>query len=240
MSKVSEKSNQDFFSPNSLGDETPKKSSSDGLEIEFIKMKKVIDKLEKDIFEMKNENKSQNLNEKVKIKEGKWPKVKEEFVDWSLNTNFDGYSKMFKAKIYLIKFMWLFLFLAFTSATAWLISYNIIGYLDYEVTSLIEVKTERPTLFPSLTMCNSNPFPSSHAHSLMDAVTSYHYNGLTIDKITFSQAFSYSPNITELAKMLVNSPLFNQETRLSLEAIPIIPSYCYFNNEDKFISKNEA
>jgi hypothetical protein len=194
---------------------------------EFESIKKLLENQDREIQELKN-----ILGRNIKNEEGKWPKVKEEFVDWSLNTNFDGYSKIFKAKIYWIKFVWLFLFLAFTSATAWLISYNIIGYLDYEVTSLIEVKTERPALFPSLTICNSNPFPSSKAKSLMDAVTSYHYNGITIDKITFSQAFSYSPNITELAKMLVNSPLFNQETRLSLEAISIIPSYCYFNNED--------
>jgi hypothetical protein len=223
MSKISENSNQHFFT-RSLLEENLKTSSSNGFELEFEKMNKEIENLKKEIVEMKNE-KSKNYD-------GKWPKIKEEFVEWSLNTNFDGYSKIFKAKIFSIKFVWLFLFLAFTSATAWLISYNIIGYLDYEVTSLIEVKTERPTLFPSLTMCNSNPFPSIEAQSLMDTITFKNFNGITIDNITFSQAFSYTPIITELTKMYVYSPLFNQETRLSLEAIPIVPSYCYFNNED--------
>jgi hypothetical protein len=190
------------------------------------------EKLEREILELKNLFSSQKLNEKVTINVGKWSKVKEEFVEWSLNTNFDGYSKIFQAKIYWIKFVWLFLFLAFTSATSWLISYNIISYLDYEVTSLIEVKTERPTFFPSVTICNSNPFPSIKAQSLMNNITFKNFNGLRIDNMKFSQAFSYSPNITELTKMYVNSPLYSKENRKSLEAIPIVPAYCYFNNEE--------
>jgi hypothetical protein len=66
----------------------------------------------------------------------------------------------------------------------------------------------------------------------MDTITFKNFNGLTIDNMTFSQAFSYSPNISELTKMYVNPPLYNQTNRESLEAILIIPTYCYFNKED--------
>jgi hypothetical protein len=194
------------------------------LATKFEKIKAEIEYLKIEIEEIKNE--------KAKHKEGKWSKIKEEFFEWSLNTNFDGYSKIFKAKIHWIKLVWLLLFLAFASATVWLISYNIIGYLDYEVTSLIEVKTERPTLFPAFTFCNSNPFPSTQAQSLMDSITFKNFNGQTIDNMTFSQAFSSSPNISELTKMYVNSPFYSQTNRESLEAIAIVPTYCYFNNED--------
>ena len=96
MTKVIEKSKTQFFTRNPLLKEECIKnsSSSAGLEIEFVKMKTVMEKLEREIELLK----IINLGQKFKNRKGKWPKIKEEFVEWSLNTNFDGYSKIFKAK----------------------------------------------------------------------------------------------------------------------------------------------
>ena len=66
MARVIEKSKTQFFTRNPLRE--------DALEIEFGKMKIVVEKLEREIELLKIMNLGQKLkNEKVKHNEGKWP-----------------------------------------------------------------------------------------------------------------------------------------------------------------------
>ena len=115
-----------------------------------------------------------NKIENKEAKESKAKKsirIKREFVEWSLLTKFDCYSKIFENESIWIKVVWTILFLIFSGFTASLVILNIINYFHYEVTSIIEVKNERPTLFPAITVCNNNPFTSQQAESIMDEIS---------------------------------------------------------------------
>ena len=157
--------------------------------------------------------------------------MKKEFVEWSLLTKFDCYSKIFENEIFWVKIVWLLLFLLFTGFTAWLVIFNIINYFHYEVTSIIEVKNERPSNFPAITICNNNPFTSLNAQSLMDNFSNLSY-GKIIDNMTFLEAYTYNSNISEYTKMYVNSPFYNDINRSSLAAFSTMPYRCFFNGDD--------
>ena len=221
-------STRNTIEPDKLKQKSPWESDNEYLQTFIQKHKYEIETINK-ILEKANQEKCETT------KESKWQHIKKEIVEWSLLTKFDAYSKIYEEKNIWIKIIWILFFLLFTGVTIWLVAFNINGFLKYEVSSLIEIKTERPTVFPAVTVCNSNPFPSSQAQSLMDDISLEYFN-MTFDNMTFNQAFSYAPNLTELTKMFVNSPLYNSTQRLELEAIPIIPSYFYFNNQN---SKNK-
>ena len=157
--------------------------------------------------------------------------MKKEFVEWSLLTKFDCYSKIFENEVFWIKIVWVLLFLLFTGFTAWLVIFNIINYFHYEVTSIIEVKNERPSNFPAITICNNNPFTSLNAQSLMDTFSNLSF-GKIIDNMTFFEAYTYNSNISEYTKMYVNSPFYNDINRSSLAAFSTIPYRCFFNGDD--------
>jgi hypothetical protein len=158
-------------------------------------------------------------------------KIKKEFVEWSLLTKFDCYSKIFENEVAWVKVVWTLLFLIFSGFTAWLVILNIINYFHYEVTSIIEVKNERPTHFPAITICNSNPFTSSQAQSLMDDISLKTFNK-TLDNMTYNEAYLTSSYLTERTKMYVNSPYYSDQNRIDLSAISSPPYRCSFNGED--------
>ena len=53
-------------------------------------------------------------------------KIKIEFKEWSLNTKYDGFSKIFEHKKFIIKMIRTLIFVAFTGATIWLVTTNFI------------------------------------------------------------------------------------------------------------------
>ena len=178
----------------------------------------------------------ENYIEKVEVKTNE---MKKEFVKWSLLTKYDGYSKIFQTNAIWVKILWTLLFLIFSGLTALLVIKNITDYLKYEVTSIIEVKIEKPSDFPTITICNNNPFTSIQAKYLMDNISFAYFNA-TIENMTYNQSFDYYSNISELTKMFVSSPLYSQTERENLEHKSILDLKGYqFNDEDCLKSPNK-
>ena len=156
-------------------------------------------------------------------------KIINEFVEWSLLTKFDCYSKIFEYPKWPSKLVWTLVFLTFTSFTMWLVIKNITDFYEYEVISKIEIISERPSIFPAVTICNNDPFTSEFAQSFIQNITKNTY-GTDIDNMTFIETYVNSKVVNRLAKMYASSPLFTDQQRKSLIASSF-GYQCYFGGE---------
>ena len=171
-------------------------------------------------------------------------KLRETFIEWSLLTKFDCYSKIFEYKSRIGRCIWLIAFLLFSSLTIWLLEKCIGDYLNYEIVTKTEIVYERPTEFPTITICDSNPFKTKFAEEFVRSVSSNYLfqvlnmssvnlNKTNLDQIesnlTYKMAVKAFQILTELAK--INSSLPEQTDQfkksLGLSLSNIID--CQFN-----------
>ena len=113
----------------------------------------------------------------------KTTRIKEVFIDWSLDTKFDGYNKIFIYKLTFVKILWLKVFLFFSGLTAYLAIKCVLDYYTYDVVSKIEMVYERPTIFPAVTICDVNPFTTQQAQDFIQNIILTEY-GFDIDPST--------------------------------------------------------
>jgi hypothetical protein len=116
----------------------------------------------------------------------KWYELKESFIEWSLLTKFDCYSKIFEYKRLGSRLFWCVLFVACICVTAWLVTKNIVDYMKYEIITRTEIITERPMLFPAITVCDNNPFTTKYAETHIKNVTLEVY-GHDLESMTFNE-----------------------------------------------------
>lgn len=74
-----------------------------------------------------------------------------------------GIPHMFKREHAFLKLFWLVCFVASACACAYTISRSISGYMQHETVSKVETLLEIPTLFPTISICNLNPFTTETA-----------------------------------------------------------------------------
>lgn len=97
--------------------------------------------------------------------------LKETFKDWSHTVDINGYNKIFAYESNLYgQIPFILIFLASTFFTCWLVVLNVNSFLSYDVISKSEVIHERPTQFPTLTICDLNLFESPQARLLIEYV----------------------------------------------------------------------
>ena len=162
-----------------------------------------------------------NLN----LKSIKLNRVKSEVKEWSLQTKFDCYSKIYHTKKLSLQLLWLACFILLTAMTAYFVSKNTLDYYEHEVVSNIEIINEKPLEFPSVTICNANPFTSSLAQLLIANMSLNNY-GENIEQLSSDEMIS---NVYEMTKMHVYSDEFGKARREKLKkGFRIIK--CLFNN----------
>jgi hypothetical protein len=61
----------------------------------------------------------------------KFTKVKKEFIEWTLLTKFDCFSKIFQTKKIAVQLIWLSLVLIFTALTAYFVTKNFLDYFTW-------------------------------------------------------------------------------------------------------------
>lgn len=79
------------------------------------------------------------------------------------STTIHGIDKIFTPRHSVLKIIWIVFFLASTGGCAYFIANSIIEYLRFEVVTKIQVFYEKPQLFPTVAVCNSNLFPSNES-----------------------------------------------------------------------------
>ena len=144
----------------------------------------------------------------------KWQEVKQIFLEWSKEAPFDCYPKIFKNhKHKSVSFVWLVVFIFFASMTI-LILYRSIGeYFDRETVTKIAIKHERPLLFPTVTICDADPFTSKKSQENIHKTALEEY-GLDLDNLTFYESLSKTAHTAEIIKMRVAS--FTREQKQAL------------------------
>ena len=169
---------------------------------------------EKTLTPMENENPEQEKKESEKEKpKTKFEKVKETIVEWSQDTGFQAYPKMFQEEAHLVvRLIWLIVFLGFSGVTCYLCVQNILVYLQWGTVSTIEIVREVPTQFPVVTICDSNPFTSSNAQSLLETLALEKFN-VNISSMNNTEFSAFKENLTNYAKIVVNNPAFGDANR---------------------------
>ena len=118
------------------------------------------------------------LNKKSHMKTSE---IRKSFVEWSLASTFHCYPKIFQYKNIYAKLLWATCFLIFSCMTAWLVVKEVLGYFEFDVVSKTRTFTEKSTIFPTVTICDANPFTTREAEKLFAQET-------PIDKQVFKSA----------------------------------------------------
>ena len=173
----------------------------------------------------KSLNKSQLLfvsTERL-LEKGKFLKVKEIFFEWSKDSSIQAYPKIFQDDVHLILiFLWLIIFLSFSTVTCFLCVQSILGYLQWSTVSTIQIVREAPTKLPAITICDSNMFTSKSAQTLLETLALQKFN-INISTMNSTQFNVYKENLTNYAKIVVNNPDFGDENRKLLGFSKINP-----------------
>ena len=99
------------------------------------------------------------LNWKIKRAEIKMKaKIKERVNIWLLETDFHGLPNMTRSNLGVIKIIWAVCFCLSSAVCSFLLIRSIKSYFDFEVFSKYDVIFEETPLFPTVSICNINPF----------------------------------------------------------------------------------
>jgi hypothetical protein len=185
---------------------------------EFPLESKVNGELVKALNEQKGKHESSENNLEIESKLEKRPstkleKVKEIVFDWSKEVAFQAYPKVFNEKLYLVvRIIWAIVFLGFSGVTCFLCVQSLLGYLQWNTVSTIQIVREAPTKFPAITICDSNPFTSKTAQRLLEKLALQKFN-INITTMNITEFNVYRENLTNYAKIVVNSPDFSDDNR---------------------------
>ncbi len=153
-------------------------------------------------------------------------------INWSQSISFQCIPKITKDKTsFAVKFLWSFVFLVFTALTSLILTRNILVYFEYNFVSTISVVNESPTLFLTVTICDSSMFKSKYAENFLNSFMLEMYG--STDYMTYPEVITQIQLITNFAKLHVNSPNYTEENRKKLGFnMSEIISTCTFNGMD--------
>ena len=158
--------------------------------------------------------------------------IKNSFLEWSQTVTCHCFPKVFYKKTHLaIKCVWALIFLLFLTTTFFVLVNIVISYFQYNVVSSISVINERPSLFPVVTICNSNPFTTKEAENLIRNLSIDNFEK-NLENVGYYEFLSYRNDLNELTKQYVNAPNYEEENKKSLGFnLSQIINSCYFNQE---------
>jgi hypothetical protein len=108
---------------------------------------------------------------------------------WAGSSTIHGYSRIFQTDKWPLKILWLLFSLGSTGFLAYLVSKSIMDYLTHEVVTKIRVYNEVPLEFPTVTICNINPFTKTAADNLFDEILSQNGHSNTDDENILKEYF---------------------------------------------------
>ena len=104
--------------------------------------------------------------EKKKIKM-KAKLISRQLKQWSLSSSFHCFPKIFQNSHFAVRSIWTILFLIFSFLTFKLLFRSFGEYLKYDVVSKIRVINEKSSPFPTVTICDANPFSTNEAQKML-------------------------------------------------------------------------
>ena len=117
-------------------------------------------------------------------------------MEWSSRTDLNCYTKIFVYRHRpLAVLFWLFILLASSGITFWLIAKSIIDYFNFTVVSQIGIFHETKAVFPTVTICDNHPFRSQQAQEIYEEMSQKYNISLNDSKlIDYVKLFVTTPN----------------------------------------------
>ena len=106
---------------------------------------------------------NESLNKKIQHKST--------LVSWCEKSDVNGLSKIFEYENVFVRFVLFILLLVSLGFTAWFMSWSILDYFERDIVSKIQAVYEKPTEFPAVTFCDSQPFTTQQS---FDFVNDFH------------------------------------------------------------------
>jgi hypothetical protein len=154
------------------------------------------------------------------------------FLKWSQSVTFHCFPKIFKEKTkFAMRFILTLIFLIFSGLTCYILANDVIAYFEYKVVSTIQVVNEETSVFPAVTICNSNPYVTKYAENLTQTLA-LEYIGIQLETISsFLFYITYIPNkFASYMSLYINDPAFGDAKRKDLGTnFPEIVTSCYFD-----------
>ena len=88
--------------------------------------------------------------------ESVWGRIKLIMVETGLDTTAHGIPNILGNPMWSFKLMWLVCILASCAACGYLLARSVNDYLDHEVVTTIRKVPDSPSIFPTVTLCNTN------------------------------------------------------------------------------------
>jgi hypothetical protein len=156
------------------------------------------------------------------------------FREWIRTSTSHGLPKVLSARRPVIKVMWLAFFILAHVTCIFLIRRNVLAYFKYDVVSKIRVFSEIPSVMPSLTICNINPFLTQFSHSYIKSKLEANNLSQLLD---YKERKAQSEDLLKefsLARYLViqnakSNFLSNEEKKKLGYPIEDVILNCYFN-----------
>jgi hypothetical protein len=166
----------------------------------------------------------------------KTEKVQTTFKEWSLSTSFHCYPKIFRSENVTVRLSWSICFMFFSILTFKLLYKSLHEYFEYDVVSKIRVLNEKSSPFPTVTICDANPFSTMYAESFLKNTKSQaeFFSGLNLSKIETS-LIQMEYNKNTIMKQAFG--LKDEEKRKLGFSLDQIRS-CYFNELECNIQKD--
>ena len=155
----------------------------------------------------------------------KWQEVKRIFFEWSKEASFECYPKIFEKQRPSLRFIWLAIFIFFSSLTFFVLFESISDYFSRETVTKIEIRHVRPLLFPTVTICDADPFTSIKSQEFFRKIA-LEENKLDLVNVSFKEASKKMAFTTELIKM--NAGAFTREEKLTLGFNVRLESFYFF------------
>ena len=158
---------------------------------------------------------SRNEQTLIQIKESS--KIKYLFLEWSQSVTYHCFPKIFKEKTnFILRLLWAVIFFSFASLTFYILVNTIISYYEYNAVTSFQMINEQPALFPTITICDANPFTTIQAQRLIMNISQSYYD-TDLANISFHQYQAYVlTNLPNVVKSVVSDPKYGDENRKQL------------------------
>ena len=194
-----------------------KKNMQDIIEIKLKGLKKVLVKENRSEALSKGDQNA-SLSETMKTSETFFKKANKLIKETCLNTTMHGLPSIVRNELILIKIIWTIVFLSSSGYCAYLIVKMIQNYLEYNYVTNIDTLYERPSIFPTIMVCNMNGYQTSASINYSKQVlaanglsTNIYLNPLFPDRIAASLMAKYLVGANAYAELYKNNSKENRK-----------------------------
>ena len=151
------------------------------------------------------------------------------FKDLASSSTIHGIPNILRSSSVFIKILWSFFFLLSSGLCSYMVFLSVSNYFEYDVVTKVRIVDQAPILFPTVLICNANPFLTKESSAYIKQVLLSEMN-LNITNLTKTEEYLYIAN--RLMPSFASSPFLNDSIKKSF-GFPLekILFACLYNNK---------